>query len=282
MRLGSSDIVIIGAKGMLGSDIIAALELQNAKVLKLDLPEFDITNSEQVAEAIEGKDVVINCAAYTDVEKAEAEPQKALQINAEAVGRLGEIAKNLGTKVIHISTDFVFDGELDRPYCETDEVNPINVYGQSKLEGERLLLAANPDACVIRVEWTYGVNGNNFASKMIELSKKYSSLKVISDQIGSPTATTEVADAILELANDVPAGIFHYAAKGYASRYDMAKFIFDSLDIKVNLEKCDSSEYKTAAKRPLNSRFDTGKVQGLLKKPIRPWDAVLKEYLEQL
>ena len=281
MSVTDRKIVILGAKGMLGTDIVKVFTQQGPMPHTLDLPEFDLTDRNQLREAIDGKDIVINCAAYTNVEKAESESGKAFAVNAEAVGTLGAIASQTGTTVIHISTDFVFDGTLDRPYAESDTANPISVYGKSKFEGENLLLSACPNACIIRVEWTYGKNGNNFASKMIELAGRYSTLKVVSDQVGSPTATTEVANAILELLDDIPTGIFHFAAEGFTSRYGMAELIFKELGIKVNLEKCDSTEYKTAAQRPLNSRFNTDKIRALLKNRIKPWDQALIEYLKR-
>ena len=133
----------------------------------MDLPDFDITDPAQVEQAINGCDVVINCAAYTNVEKAETETTLAYKVNADAVGQLGAIARKRDVKVLHISTDFVFDGTLDRPYIETDDTNALSVYGKSKLEGEKLLLKSNPDSCIIRVQWTYGASGNNFVKKLV-------------------------------------------------------------------------------------------------------------------
>ena len=282
MKLHDKNIIVIGGKGMLGSDIIDGLGNIGAKVQAADLPELDITDKDQLAEAVKGYDVIVNCAAYTDVERAEAESKIATAVNGDAVGVLGDIAKKAGAKVVHISTDFVFDGTGEEPWCETDKTNPINAYGASKLEGEKQLLEALPQACIVRVEWTYGKNGNNFVRKMLELAEKYSTLKVVSDQVGGPTATTEAAKAIIEILDDVPEGIFHFAASGYASRDEMAKFIFEKCGKNITVEKCGSDEYKTAAKRPLNSRFNTEKIQRILKSPIRQWDHVLGEYLERM
>ena len=158
--------------------------------------------------------IIINCAAYTDVEKAESQQDLAYRVNAEAVGRLGNFAKKADAYVIHISTDFVFDGTSDRPYVETDAPNPINAYGASKLAGEQLLLESSCQNCIIRVEWTYGLKGNNFVKKLIALAQKNNKLKVVDDQTGSPTATTEVARVICELLDKKPEGTISFCQCG--------------------------------------------------------------------
>ncbi len=275
-------VSILGGRGMLGTDLAKACEQNGIKVRVLDLPEFDITDDEQLRDAINGRGIVVNCAAYTNVEKAESEPEPVYKINAEAVGRLGEFARAVGTQVLHISTDFVFDGTLDKPYVETDAANPVNTYGKSKLAGEELLTATGCKCCIIRLEWTYGLAGNNFVKKMIELADTGKSLKVIDDQVGSPTATTEVAGAICKLLKNLPEGVFHFAAGGYVSRYDMARFIFDKLGKKVNLTPCKTSDYASAATRPLNSRFNCSKIEALLGEPIKAWQRPLERFLEQI
>lgn len=282
MDCSRQKIAVLGARGMLGSDIIRLFSSRDINVVSLDLPEFDITNPEQLKEVCLQNDIIINCAAYTNVELAESESDIAFAVNSEAVGSLGEYSKESGAKVIHISTDFVFDGKLDRPYVETDQTNPINVYGQSKLQGEQRLLSELADSCIIRVEWTYGKSGNNFVNKMIELAGKHSELKVVCDQIGSPTATTEIAGLILDILDDIPEGVYHFAADGYVSRFDMAEFIFRQLGVNINLEKCQSHEFESKAQRPVNSQFNTNKIQSVIKNQIRPWDAVLADYLERL
>lgn len=267
---------------MLGTDIVNLCQKKDIEVLGLDLPEFDITDSAQVTEAVKGSEIVINCAAYTNVEKAESEPEIAYKVNAEAVGRLGQIAKVAGARVLHISTDFVFDGRSERPYVETDPMNPISVYGGSKADGEKLLTEAGGQFCIVRVQWTYGAGGNNFVKKLTSLAKAGKPLRIVDDQIGSPTATTEAAGAICQLLDDLPQGVFHFAAAGYVSRYDMAKFMFDKLGMDVELSSCKSAEYAAAAARPLNSCFDCSKIASLLDKPIKPWQEPLEHFLEQI
>ncbi|MHC4216024.1 MAG: SDR family oxidoreductase, partial [Planctomycetota bacterium] len=192
-------IVILGGRGMLGSDLTALCQQLYDDVAVYDLPDFDITDQEQLRQSIKGANTVINCAAYTNVDGAESESDLAHKVNAEAVGRLGTLAKESGIWVLHISTDFVFDGQLERAYLETDQPNPISSYGRSKLIGEQLLVESGCSNCIMRVEWTYGANGNNFVQKIMQRAKTDGRLKVVDDQIGSPTATIEVAKAICNL-----------------------------------------------------------------------------------
>jgi dTDP-4-dehydrorhamnose reductase len=275
-------IIILGGGGMLGSDLAAACRRHRLVADVFDLPDFDITNDRQLAEAVEGTKTVINCAAYTDVDKAESEAGLAYKVNAEAVGRLGQLAKGNDIWVLHISTDFVFDGSGARAYTETDNPNPINEYGRSKLAGEQLLVESRCRHCIMRIEWTYGLGGNNFVTKLISLAKQGKRLRVVDDQIGAPTATTEVAEAICTLVRKKCEGLLHFANGGYVSRFEVAKFIFDKLNITVDLSRCKSSDYQTAAQRPLNSRFDCSKIEALLGKPIKPWQEPLERFLRQL
>ncbi len=275
-------IVILGGRGMLGTDLALECQKQGTEALVLDLPEFDITNEQHLKGVIEDAQVIINCAAYTNVEKAESQAELAHQVNAAAVGRLGDYAKKNNTWVLHVSTDFVFDGKLDRPYIEIDAANPINVYGESKLAGEKLLIESGCRNCIVRVEWTYGLGGNNFISKLASLAKAGKDLNVVDDQIGSPTATAEVAKVICDLVQKRCEGIFHFVGSGYVSRFEMAKFIFDKLGIDAKLSNCKTSDYACAAARPLNSRFNCSKIEAVLDKEIEPWQGPLENFLRQL
>ena len=276
-------VVVLGARGMLGTDLMAACAADGLDACGFDLPEFDVTDGGQVRAAVDGADAIVNCAAYTNVEKAESEREIAFKVNGQAVGQLGAIAAENDIPVLHISTDFVFDGQLDRPYVESDAVNPISAYGASKLDGEEQLFASGCKGCVIRVQWTYGAAGTNFVKKLIDAARAGKPLKVVDDQVGSPTATTEVAAAIVEfLKKDaMPEGLFHFAAAGYASRYEMAEFIFDKLNMKVDLTPCKSSDFKTAAQRPLNSKFDCRKIEAVLGKQIKLWQEPLEKFLQE-
>jgi dTDP-4-dehydrorhamnose reductase len=282
MTLNDSKIVILGGRGMLGTDLIKTFNERKINVQVFDLPEFDITNFTRLKETIKKADIIINCAAYTNVDGAEKEKELAYKVNAEAVGRIGEIARDNNVWVLHISTDFVFDGKQNRPYIETDIASPISEYGRTKLAGEQLLAQSGCKYCIIRVEWTYGSAGNNFVSKLIQRARTNNTVNVVDDQVGSPTATTEVSKAICELIPKKPLGLFHFANSGYVSRYEMAEFIFDNLMMNVNLVRCKTSDYVTPAARPLNSRFDCTKITELLGRQIEPWQMVLERYLNNL
>ena len=282
MATNDTWIAILGGRGMLGTDLAGICKQRGLDVIALDLPEFDINDSDALRQAVSGAQVIVNCAAYTNVDGAEDHADLAHQVNAQAVGRLGAIARDADKWVLHISTDFVFDGKSDSPYVETDPPNPINTYGKSKLAGEQLLAQSGCAHCIVRVEWTYGSAGDNFVTKLIRLAKDGKTLKVVDDQIGSPTATTEVAKVICELLRKRPEGIFHLAGSGYVSRYEMARFIFDRLSMDVDLLGCKTSDYVSPAARPLNSRFDCSKIGALLDEPIENWRVPLERFLRQL
>ena len=282
MATDETRIAILGGKGMLGSDLALALCRQDAAPIVLDLPEFDITNPEHLERAVGCADVIVNCAAYTNVDGAESEAELAHQVNAEAVGRLGAVAREADKWVLHISTDFVFDGCCDKPYVETDHASPISTYGKTKLQGEQLLAASGCRYCIMRVQWTYGSAGDNFMAKLLRRAKAGQEIRVVDDQIGSPTATTEVARVICDLLRKEPEGIFHFAGAGYVSRHEMAKFVFDRLSMNVDPVACKTSDFSSPAARPLNSRFDCSKIAALLGAPIESWQIPLERFLRQL
>lgn len=276
--------VVLGAKGMLGTDLIAELSCAGVAAVGYDLPEFNISSCDHLSKAIQNAAVIINCAAYTNVEKAETEKELAFRVNGQAVGKLGNLAKAAGIPVLHISTDFVFDGMLDRPYRETDPANPISAYGASKYAGEQALLASGCRACIVRVQWTYGKNGVNFIKKLLDAASAGKPLRVVDDQTGSPTATVYAAKILRQLIQlpVFPQGVFHLAASGYVSRYEMARFLFDRLKMDVNLSPCKTSDFPSAAKRPLNSCFDCTKLEKSLNIKIDSWQTMLTSYLESL
>jgi dTDP-4-dehydrorhamnose reductase len=281
-KMADKRIALLGSKGMLGSDFQNSLKSRAAEFDCFDLPGFDITDSGQIEDTLPDFDIIINAAAYTDVEKAEDQPEKAYAVNSEAVENIADFARKNNQYLIHFSTDFVFDGDKPYPYKEQDTPNPVNVYGKSKLEGENKIRQAGCKSCIIRIEWTYGTNGNNFAGKVIQKSREKQQLNIVDDQIGSPTPTRLISDMVCEIINKKPEGLFHYACSGYTSRFEMAKFIADQLNLDVKISPCKTSDYPTKAKRPLNSRFDCSKITEMTGKPIPDWQDCLKDYLEQL
>jgi dTDP-4-dehydrorhamnose reductase len=280
--MAEGKVVILGGRGMLGTELANECGRRGIDFEVFDLPEFDITNHRQLKDAVSGSSTVVNCAAYTDVEQAEREYELAYRVNAEAAGYLAALAKKTGAYVLHISTDFVFDGKSDRPYVETDLPDPINAYGKSKLVGEQLLVQSGCSCCIIRLQWTYGPAGNNFVTKLIDRANRDRNIKVVDDQRGSPTATIEAAKVICELLPRRPEGLFHFAAGGFVSRFGMAKFIFENMDMSVKLIACKSGDFPTLATRPLNSCFNCSKIQALLERPIEAWQGPLRRFLERL
>lgn len=282
MPTNDTMIAILGGRGMLGTDLAQICGQEGFDVKVFDLPEFDITDSKQLKEAVGSAKIIVNCAAYTNVDGAESETKSAYQVNAEAAGRLSAFVREADAWLLHLSTDFVFDGRSDRPYIETDLAKPINEYGKSKLAGEQLLGHSGSRHCIMRVEWTYGQAGQNFVTKLIQRAKTDKVVTMVDDQRGSPTATTEVAKVICKLFRIKPEGVFHFASSGYVSRYGMAEFIFDRLSMDVNLLACKTSDYASAAARPLNSRFDCSKIEALLDEPIESWQVPLERFLRQV
>ena len=274
-------ITLLGGNGMLGTDLASAAAQRGLAVRVYDLPEFDMTDDKQLEAAVSGSEVIVNCAAYTNVEKAESQPELANQVNGYAVGRLGQIAKDASVPIVHISTDFVFDGTKDEPYVETDATGPISAYGGSKFLGETLLAESGCSYCILRLEWTYGKHGVNFVTKILNAAKERDLLKIVDDQVGSPTHTVEVARVILDLLRmkTFPTGLYHCAARDTVSRYGMTQFLFDTLGVQTKIEPCKTADFKSAAQRPLNSRFDCQKLEALLGRSMLTWQEMLKNYL---
>lgn len=267
---------------MLGVDLAVACRARGYDVRVYDLPEFDITDPAHLRDVVCQADAVVNCAAYTDVDGAETQTALAQRVNADAVGRLGTFAREHGKWVLHFSTDFIFSGTLDRPYVESDIPEPVNEYGRSKLAGEQLLEASGCAHCIARLEWTYGTHGTNFVTKLIEQAFGGGTLQVVDDQIGSPTATTVVADVACELLQRRAEGTFHLASAGYVSRFGIAQFVAERLGLTVDLQPCRTGDYPVPAPRPLNSRFDCSKIHTLLGHEIEPWQNSLEQFLRHL
>jgi len=280
--LADKRVAILGGRGMLGTAVSNALSCRGARPRVLDLPEFDLCREEHLAAVARSSQIVINCAAYTNVDRAEAEPERACAVNATAVGNLGYLASKHGALVLHVSTDFVFDGALDRPYRELDEARPVSVYGASKLGGEAALAQSGCEHLIVRLQWTYGDAGVHFITKCVRRARENRELRVVSDQIGSPTWTRDVAAVFIDLLETRQAGLFHYAARGYASRAEVAEFAFRCLGVDGCVVPCRTAEFPTPARRPLNSRFDCEKIDAVLRCPRPGWQDSLREYLNQM
>jgi dTDP-4-dehydrorhamnose reductase len=276
-------IGITGSNGMLGSNIVELLakEERSYKINSYDLPEFDITSESNLNRMVNDCDIIVNCAAYTAVDDAETNIDTSFSINADAVELLGKLTAKHNKYLIHISTDFVFGDDTDDILNENSKTNPLGIYGKSKRRGELLLSETKGKYSIIRIQWTYGKSGVNFISKILNLATKFDSLKIVNDQIGSPTCTEDVAKAILCFIKKQPTGLFHFAARSYASRYETAQYIFKILNINKKLNPCSSEEFPAPAQRPNNSCFDCSKIDKILDFKRPKWQDSLKHFLDK-
>jgi len=280
-------VLVTGAHGQLGSELnfLSSL-LENHAFTFVGRNDLDISDANAVDTFIkQGKFThVINCAAYTAVDKAESEKELAFKVNGDAPGNLAKACSQSGAKFILVSTDFVFDGTISRPLLEDDKVNPLSVYGASKLEGEKQTLANNPDALIIRTSWVYSSFGNNFVKTIIRLCKERESLNIIYDQIGSPTYARDLADAILKIIakGDWKAGIYNYSNEGVASWYDFAIAIRDLAGLKTKISPIETSQYPTPATRPKYSVLNKKKFKDAFGIEIPYWKDSLAKCIELL
>jgi dTDP-4-dehydrorhamnose reductase len=285
-------ILITGSHGMLGTDLTSLLREkralsssnhENIEVIDAPHEELDITLEDEVSDFISGHkpDIIINCAAFTNVDKCETEREIAFKVNALGPKYIAAAAKECGARVIHISTDFVFDGNSDRPYIEEDQTNPLSEYGRTKLEGERNIQNHCDAFLIVRTSWLFGRHGTNFVEKMLELAGHSKELSIVTDETGSPTYTADLAGALWTLIKQECKGIFHVANEGSCSRYEWAKNIFETLGYNINIHPIRSSQYKRPAKVPLNSTLNCQKFTTATGMRIRPWQEALGTYLKK-
>lgn len=263
-------VLVLGADGMLGRAVAAAAP-SDVAVRGFDLPELDVTNETQLQRAFEpSPDWVINCAAWTRVDDAEAHEAEAMRINGDAVGMIGRVASEHDASVLQISTDYVFDGLLGRPYRENDLPNPQGAYGRSKLAGENALRLSGCKWTIVRTQWLYG-GGPSFVRTMWGRARMGQASRVVNDQFGAPTHVSELAAALWRLVWDDAHGIWHAAASGYASWFEVARLVYQQVGADPELViPCSTAEYGARAPRPADGRLDTTKLGGMA-----PYDVVL-------
>ncbi|MCU1528009.1 MAG: NAD(P)-dependent oxidoreductase [Frondihabitans sp.] len=264
--------LVTGARGMLGTDLVEALFGRDVTVLSR--AELDISDRQAVADAVEGHDVVFNAAAYTQVDAAESHEEEARAINAQAVGSLAEATARQGAKFVQVSTDYVFDGTSAEPYDEGLARAPLNAYGRTKAEGEELARRANPDGTfIVRTAWTYGRHGANFPRTMLRLAETHDTVSVVTDQVGQPTWTTDLAERLVALVDaDAPAGIYHGTNSGRATWFEFARAVFSEAGLDPErVQPTDSTAFVRPAPRPAFSVLghDGWAKAGL--PPMRPW-----------
>jgi len=268
---------------MLGTDLINLLRRKDLKVI--DAPheeELDVTHEDKVLSFILKciPDVIINCAAFTNVDKCETEREIAFKVNALGPKNIATAAKRCGAKVVQISTDFVFDGNCNKPH-EEDQANPLSEYGRSKLEGEKNIQNNCNTFLIVRTSWLFGRNGTNYVEKMLELARHKKELSIVDDETGSPTYTVDLAEALWTLIEQKCEGTFHVANEGSCSRYEWARKIFEINGYDINIHPIKSHQYKRPAKVPLNSTLNCQKFTTTTGLRMRHWEEALKAYLNK-
>lgn len=275
-------ILVTGVKGQLGHDVMNELAKRGHTGIGVDVEEMDITDAKKVDEVIRASEVeaVIHCAAYTAVDAAEDQVELCRKINAEGTENIAKVCKDLDIKMMYISTDYVFDGEGTRPWEPDDERHPLNVYGQTKYEGELAVEKYLDKFFTIRIAWVFGVNGKNFIKTMLKLSETHDELNVVDDQIGSPTYTYDLAVLMVDMIETEKYGRYHATNEGLCSWYGFACEIFRQAGRDVKVNPVSSEEFPAKAKRPHNSRMDKSKLAENGFTPLPAWQDALKRYLE--
>ncbi|WP_276955126.1 dTDP-4-dehydrorhamnose reductase [Methanobrevibacter woesei] len=276
-------VLITGSNGMLGHDLIDVLDGKH-ELIKTTSKSLDITDEDKVKDYIvnENPDIVINSAAYTDVDGCETNEEIAYKVNGEGVKNLALACKVVDCPLLHISTDYVFNGENNKPWMEDDEVGPISIYGKSKLQGEEAIESILDNFFIIRTSWLYGINGGNFPKTMLELAKTHDTLTVVTDEIGTPTYTLDLAQAIAELIETEYYGIYHITNSDYCSWFDFAKYIFEVKNIDVNVVPVTAEEFARPASRPHYSVLNNSNWVNNGFKPLRSYKEAIKDYLKHL
>ena len=280
-------VLVTGANGQLGKAIqFVAGNYPNIHFVFCSSSDLDITNKENCDSVFnkEKPDFCINAAAYTAVDKAESEPEQAELINVIGAKNLAEACKNFNAKLIHISTDFVFDGSKNTPYNETDLPNPKGVYGQTKLEGEIAIQEVFDAYFIIRTSWVYSQFGNNFMKTMLRLASERASLSVVSDQIGTPTNAVDLAECLVTIItehsklNTEHYGIYNFSNEGQCSWFDFAKKIFEIYQVKIDVIPIPTTQFPTPAERPKYSVLDKTKIKTVFGIEIKPWEQSIEIY----
>ena len=281
-------IAVIGANGQLGSDLVAAFSENGDSVSGLTHTEIDIADFQSVTQALEGirPEAIVNTAAMHHVENCEREPEKALAVNSLGARNLAVVARDLGAVLLHVSTDYVFDGSKDSPYFEEDNPRPLNAYGISKLAGEHFVRATTPKHFVVRTSGLYGKSpcrakgGLNFIELMLKLARERGEVKVVDSEVVSPTSTTELARQIVRLSRSDSYGLYHATAEGSCSWYEFAREIFDVTATKVKLRVAAPGEFPAKVPRPMYSVLENRALKNHGLNTFQPWQVALHSYLE--
>ena len=277
-------VLVTGVKGQLGYDVVNELTKRGHIAIGTDIEEMNITDAGSVDKVIKesAPDAVVHCAAYTAVDAAEDNVDLCRKINAEGTQNIANVCKELDIKMVYISTDYVFDGEGERPWEPDDNRTPLNVYGQTKYEGELAVENTLDKFFIVRIAWVFGVNGKNFIKTMLNLGKTRDSLTVVNDQFGSPTYTYDLAKLLVDMVETDKYGIYHATNEGICTWYEFACEIFKQAGMDIKVSPVLASEYPAKAKRPSNSRMSKEKLteNGFEKLPT--WQDALARYLKEI
>ncbi|GGH63984.1 NAD(P)-dependent oxidoreductase [Paenibacillus silvae] len=279
-------VLVTGASGQLGRDVVLLLEKEGHDVLGCDRERLDITDYLQCQEVIATyhPEIVIHCAAYTAVDDAEIEPDRAYRVNTVGTRNVTVASEQVGAKIIYISTDYVFDGMSEIPYQEYDNTNPQSIYGKSKRAGEVLVQSLSSRWFIVRTSWVYGIYGNNFVKTMLKLGQQKPKLQVVNDQKGSPTYTVDLAKFLLELIASEKYGIYHASNQGECTWYEFAQAIFEESKVGMytQLEPCTTEQFPRPALRPRNSVMDHTSIRTNGFSDLRLWREGLKDFLKEI
>lgn len=277
-------VFVTGVKGQLGYDVMNELEKQGLEGIGVDIDEMDITDADQVNKVIKdaAPDAVIHCAAYTAVDAAEDNEEICRKVNAQGTENIAKVCEELDIKMMYISTDYVFNGQGERPWEPDDEREPLNVYGQTKYEGELAIEEHVKKFFTVRIAWVFGVNGKNFIKTMLNLGKTHDHLTVVDDQTGSPTYTYDLARLLVDMIQTDKYGRYHATNEGLCTWYEFACEIFKQAGMDVSVAPVSSDEYPAKAKRPSNSRMDKSKLTANGFQPLPTWQDALSRYLKEI
>lgn len=277
-------VLVTGTKGQLGYDVVNELEKRGHTAVAVDIEEMDITDAVSVERVITEAEVeaVIHCAAYTAVDAAEDNVEICRRVNAEGTENIAKVCKKLDLKMIYISTDYVFDGEGERPWEPDDERYPLNVYGQTKYEGELAVEKYLEKYFIVRIAWVFGVNGKNFIKTMLKLSETHEELNVVDDQVGSPTYTYDLAVLLVDMVESDKYGRYHATNEGLCTWYEFAKEIFRQAGVEVKVNPVTSDMFPAKAKRPKNSRMSKEKLDANGFHRLPTWQDALERYLSEI
>lgn len=277
-------VLVTGTKGQLGYDVVNELTGRGIEAVGVDIEEMDITDADSVNRVIAqaAPDAVIHCAAYTAVDAAEDNVELCRRVNVDGTQNIANICKKLDIPMIYISTDYVFDGEGERPWEPDDERTPLNVYGQTKYEGELAVQNTLEKYFIVRIAWVFGVNGKNFVRTMLNLAKTHDHITVVNDQFGSPTYTYDLARLLVDMVLTDKYGIYHATNEGICTWYEFACEIFRQAGVKVEVEPVSAKQYQARAKRPSNSRMSKDKLDKNGFKRLPSWQDALGRYLKEI